>query len=201
MRRTSTRARSSRPWTDPGCVRARDARARAGQVQRHGSPRRPLIVARVELATSAVEDLDRLIRSHSLPADTRQRIQPSLSPLERFPALGAELEGRWADHRFVLGPWRWMIVVYVYLDDEDRSRHRHDPGRSVLGVHVGRRSPTVRPRTHEPARRRPSAPAGRPHGTSGPTRRPARPPARSPRSGRRRRRPRSGAARFTVRLK
>ena len=77
-------------------------------------------MARVELAASAVEDLDRLIRSHSLPADTKERIQRSLSPLERFPALGAALEGRWAGFRFVLGPWRWMIIVYVYLDDEDR---------------------------------------------------------------------------------
>jgi hypothetical protein len=22
--------------------------------------------------------------------------------------------------RFVLGPWRWMILVYVFLEDEDR---------------------------------------------------------------------------------
>lgn len=77
-------------------------------------------MTRVELAASAVEDLDRLIRSHSLPPDTKERIQRSLSPLERFPALGAELEGRWAGFRFVLGPWRWMIIVYVFLDDEDR---------------------------------------------------------------------------------
>ena len=77
-------------------------------------------MARVELAASAVEDLDRLIRSHGLPADTKERFRRSLSPLERFPALGAELEGRWAGLRFVLGPWRWMIIVYVYLADEDR---------------------------------------------------------------------------------
>lgn len=77
-------------------------------------------MARVELSAAAVEDLDRLIRSHSLPGDTRQRLRRSLRPLSQFPLLGPALEGRWAGFRFVLGPWRWMIVVYVYLEAEDR---------------------------------------------------------------------------------
>ncbi len=77
-------------------------------------------MARVELSAAAVEDLDRLIHSHSLPGDTRARVRSSVRPLERFPLLGAKLEGRWSDLRFVLGPWRWMVVVYVYLDTEDR---------------------------------------------------------------------------------
>jgi hypothetical protein len=34
--------------------------------------------------------------------------------------LGPQLEGRWSEFRFVLGPWRWMVVVYAYLEDEDR---------------------------------------------------------------------------------
>jgi hypothetical protein len=73
-------------------------------------------VARVELALAAVEDLDNLIRTHSLPADTRERVVRSLRSLERFPNLGPALAGL----RFVLGPWRWLILVYVYLDAEDR---------------------------------------------------------------------------------
>ena len=77
-------------------------------------------MAHVELAAAAVEDLDRLIRSHSLPAGTRERVQRSLVPLERFPLLGAELGGRWSGLRFLLGPWRWMILVYVFIGDEDR---------------------------------------------------------------------------------
>jgi plasmid stabilization system protein ParE len=77
-------------------------------------------VALVELSRTAVEDLDRLIRSHSLPSDTRARLRASLARLVSFPRLGAELTGRWSGLRFVLGPWRWMIVVYVYLEDEDR---------------------------------------------------------------------------------
>lgn len=77
-------------------------------------------MARVEIARAAVEDLDRLIASLSLPADTRERVRTSLSPLARFPALGVELAGRWQGMRFVLGPWRWMLLVYDHLEAEDR---------------------------------------------------------------------------------
>jgi len=75
-------------------------------------------VARVEVSAAAAEDLERLIFTHSLPADTRQRVARTLQPLERFPLLGEALEGRWTGFRFVLGPWRWMVVVYACLDDE-----------------------------------------------------------------------------------
>ena len=74
----------------------------------------------VELAVAAVEDLGRLIRTHSLPADTRQRVALSLRSLERFPKLGPQLAGRWDGFRFILGPWRWLILVYVYIEAEDR---------------------------------------------------------------------------------
>ena len=77
-------------------------------------------MASVELALTAVEDLDRLIRTHSLPPDTRARAARSLRALERFPLLGPELEGRWSGLRFLLGPWRWMLLVYVYLEAEER---------------------------------------------------------------------------------
>jgi len=77
-------------------------------------------VAQVELAAAAAEDLDRLILTHSLPANTNARVQRTLQPLLRFPLLGAGLVGRWQDFRFVLGPWRWMVIVYASLEDEDR---------------------------------------------------------------------------------
>ena len=77
-------------------------------------------MARVELAASAVEDLRTLIRTHSLPADATARVVRSLRPLERFPLLGPELGGRWKGFRFMLGPWRWMVLVYVALESEDR---------------------------------------------------------------------------------
>jgi hypothetical protein len=33
--------------------------------------------------------------------------------------MGAELSGRWSPFRFVLGPWRWLLIVYAYDEDED----------------------------------------------------------------------------------
>lgn len=77
-------------------------------------------MARVELAHAAVEDLDRLIAALSLPADTREHVRRSLEPLAEFPRLGPELTGRWHGTRFVLGPWRWMLLIYEYVESEDR---------------------------------------------------------------------------------
>jgi len=34
--------------------------------------------------------------------------------------MGRELSGRWAGMRFLLGPWRWLLLVYVFLETEDR---------------------------------------------------------------------------------
>lgn len=77
-------------------------------------------MARVELAIAAVEDLDDLIRTHSLPANTRARVARSLRALVEFPNIGPALTGRWEGFRFLLGPWRWLILVYVYIETEDR---------------------------------------------------------------------------------
>jgi plasmid stabilization system protein ParE len=76
-------------------------------------------VAVVRLSVVAVEDLDRMIVTHSLPTDTRTRVRRSLSPLERFPRLGRQLDGRWEPFRLILGPWRWMLIVYVYDEQDD----------------------------------------------------------------------------------
>jgi hypothetical protein len=77
-------------------------------------------VAGVELAETAVADLAQLMRTHSLPSDARERVRRSLKPLEQFPLMGAELGGRWSGFRFLLGPWRWMILVYAHLEEHDR---------------------------------------------------------------------------------
>lgn len=77
-------------------------------------------MARVELAAAAVEDLDRLAAVLTLPSDTRRRVARSLRALGDFPSLGAELGGRWAGLRFLLGPWRWMLLVYEYIEADDR---------------------------------------------------------------------------------
>jgi hypothetical protein len=76
-------------------------------------------MAEVRLSVVAVDDLDRMVLTHSLAADTRARAARSLRALERFPRIGRELEGRWHPFRFVLGPWRWMLVLYVYDEQED----------------------------------------------------------------------------------
>jgi plasmid stabilization system protein ParE len=97
-------------------------------------------VAQIEVATAAVEDLERLIFTHILPSDTKSRVARSLRPLADFPLLGGALGGRWEGFRFGLGPWRWMVIVYVYLEDENRvvvvtiqdgrSAAAREPGRS-----------------------------------------------------------------------
>jgi hypothetical protein len=76
-------------------------------------------VAEVRLSAVAVEDLDRMILTNSLPADTRDRVKRSLQALKRFPRLGRELEGRWRSFRFILGPWRWMLILYIYEEESD----------------------------------------------------------------------------------
>jgi hypothetical protein len=76
-------------------------------------------LARVTVSSAAVEDLDRLIVTHSLPRDTRARVRRSLRALERFPRMGPELRSGWSPFRFVLGPWRWLLVVYAYDEDSD----------------------------------------------------------------------------------
>src|SRR5271157_2877986 len=77
-------------------------------------------MATVVVTPTARADLQNLIRTLSLPANTVERLRASLRPLERFPLLGAPLEGRWSEFRFVLGPWRWMLIVYVYDPAADR---------------------------------------------------------------------------------
>jgi len=78
-------------------------------------------VARVEVSRAAAGDIARLCVTHSLPPDTKDRIRSSLRSLGQFPRLGTELEGEdWAGFRFVLGPWRWMVIVYEIDDGDDR---------------------------------------------------------------------------------
>ena len=94
-------------------------------------------MASVVVTATAERNLRSLIETHSLPASTDTRVRESLLPLREFPLLGAALGGRWAGHRFILGPWRWMVLVYRYDDHLDRVE--------VITVHDARsaRSPTV----------------------------------------------------------
>lgn len=87
-------------------------------------------MTRVELTRGAVEDLDRLILTHSLPADTRERIRRSLRSLGRFPLLGAVIDDRRPEERFLIGPWQWLIIVYAYREAEERI--------AILSIEDGR---------------------------------------------------------------
>ena len=60
-----------------------------------------------------------MIITHSLPSDTKERVRRSLRQLEQFPRIGRQLEGRWAPLRFILGPWRWMLIIYSYEEPDD----------------------------------------------------------------------------------
>ena len=60
-----------------------------------------------------------MIVTHSLPSDTRLRVGRSLRVLEQFPRIGRQLEGRWEPMRFILGPWRWMLIIYSYEEPDD----------------------------------------------------------------------------------
>ncbi len=76
-------------------------------------------MAGVIVAEPAQHDLADLIRSHSLPTSTRDRVRRSIEPLASFPLLGPALDGRWDGFRSILGPWPWMLIVYVYDEEAD----------------------------------------------------------------------------------
>jgi plasmid stabilization system protein ParE len=96
-------------------------------------------VATVDVTPTARRNLEGLIETLSLPPSTVERLRASLEPLRRLPRLGAPLEGRWAGYRFVLGPWRWMLVVYRYDEAADRV--------DIVTIRDARstRSPRLRP--------------------------------------------------------
>src|SRR5689334_19842253 len=96
------------PATSPSFSTGSPARssepALAATRQPPGSGLRSTIsdMAQVLVTPAAREDLERMIRTHSLPADTVARVAGSLRELESFPLLGPALEGRWDGFRFVL---------------------------------------------------------------------------------------------------
>ena len=89
-------------------------------------------MASVVVTPTARADLDRLVRTHSLPSTSVARVKRSMEPLATFPELGGRLEGRWAPFRFVLGPWRWMIIVYHFDPATDQV--------SIVTIQDGRRA-------------------------------------------------------------
>lgn len=80
-------------------------------------------MTRLEWSESALLGLDRLRLTHSLPADTRHRVEATARPLERFPRLGPALRSLdgGGELRFLIGPWPWLVIVYLYLETENRA--------------------------------------------------------------------------------
>ena len=76
-------------------------------------------MARVVVTQAAAGDLRDLIRTHRLPGKTIERVKRSIRPLADFPELGAELGDAFAPRRFLLGPWRWMIIIYGFYPERD----------------------------------------------------------------------------------
>ena len=76
-------------------------------------------MARVLIAERARANLRAMIRTHSLPASTLERVRLAIAPLAEFPQLGPELRSPWEGLRFVLGPWPWMLIVYRWDETAD----------------------------------------------------------------------------------
>ena len=102
-------------------------------------------MTRVVVTDAAARSLAGLIDSHSLPTDTRERIRRSLRRLERFPRLGPVLDPASPDLRFLLGPWRWLIIVYAYREADDMV--------AVVAFEDGRSARSATSQRHERIRR------------------------------------------------
>jgi plasmid stabilization system protein ParE len=76
-------------------------------------------VTRLVVTETAARSLTELIDSHSLPIDTQARVRRTLEPLERFPLFGPALDPASPGLRFLIGPWRWLVIVYAYREAED----------------------------------------------------------------------------------
>lgn len=77
-------------------------------------------MAKVIVAPAAAGDLALLIRELKLPPNTRSRVRTRLRQLADFPESGEELTGGWRGFRYILGPWRWMLIVLAYDKDADQ---------------------------------------------------------------------------------
>lgn len=76
-------------------------------------------MATIVVTEAAATSLAELIDSHTLPDDTADRIRKTLAPLERFPRFGPALDPARPELRFLIGPWRWLVIVYTYREAED----------------------------------------------------------------------------------
>ena len=92
------------------------------------------------MTEAAARALAELIDSHSLPADTPGRIRRALAPLTQFPHFGPALDPATPELRFMLGPWRWLVIVYTYRERDDLV--------AVLAFEDGRSARSATARRH-----------------------------------------------------
>jgi plasmid stabilization system protein ParE len=76
-------------------------------------------VTAVEIADTAVADLDFLIQRHHLPEDSWRRVAERVKRLTTFPRMGRPLAGNWSGYRLIGGPWCWMAIIYRYDEAAD----------------------------------------------------------------------------------
>ena len=96
-------------------------------------------MTRVVVTEAAARSLAALIVSHSLPPDTAARIRRTLALLEQFPRLGPVVHSAMPEVRFLLGPWRWLVIVYTYREtDELVAILAFEDGRSANSATLGR---------------------------------------------------------------
>ena len=94
-------------------------------------------MAQLVVGARAREDLARLIFTHRLPADTRRRVQRSIEHLRFAPQAGHALSGEWEGFRYVLGPWRWMVIVHRDWEEIDAV--------AIVAIYDGRSDGSPRP--------------------------------------------------------
>lgn len=99
-------------------------------------------MASVIVTPTAQRNLDDITATHTLPETTLDRFGESVAPLRQFPRMGTIVSRRTGDLRYILGPWRWMIILYRYYEDADQVR--------IVSVHDGRSARS--PRTRGPSR-------------------------------------------------
>lgn len=95
----------------------------------------------VVVTETAAAHLLTLIKVLSLPTDTSERVRASLARLSEFSTVGVLLPEPYAAHelRFILGPWRWMLIVYQVIEANNQV--------IVVAIEDARMSTSVTTRT------------------------------------------------------
>lgn len=77
-------------------------------------------MAQIVVTEQAARDPDLLIEFLTLPESTGDRVRNRLVLLSRAPAAGKSLGPPFGAARWIVGPWKWMVIVYVFDASDDR---------------------------------------------------------------------------------